>query len=275
MDLGEDQLCYSKIHGAWPCREFLTVSYAPGRLNLEIKLPMAFIVGSNQNKHSFVEDIAQILVDEPGSLRKAGALSTELDQDEAPVAGKYMFVPENSQTVFCESRGPEDKRSGVFAAPSVPSPPSHYLDAYGTYAPQYTRFHESLLARDGGSFFEEKPSFGDIAVHIVYEQITGEDDQYRPSAGILLNPNVVKHYEDYEWSLYFKDGSYYFITFNPAYSGYLAKRHGKSASTAMMRVLDPPDPRLCAWHFRQCVQMWVRGYPVQMVIPEDEFDEIY
>ncbi|GAA5891106.1 hypothetical protein JCM5296_007380 [Sporobolomyces johnsonii] len=104
MPIGLNETYYARIVNFWPHGASLTVSYAPGRLDLTIPLPMAFVIGSNQNNLAFVQYIAQILVNEPGSLRKAGALNVELDMDEAPVAGEYLFVPAVATHIVPESR---------------------------------------------------------------------------------------------------------------------------------------------------------------------------
>ena len=31
-------------------------------------------------------------------------------------------------------------------------------------------------------------------------------------------------------------------------------------------MYDPPDPVLCAWHYRQCVLKALRGYSVGMAV---------
>ncbi|GAA5868139.1 hypothetical protein JCM1840_006156 [Sporobolomyces johnsonii] len=291
---------YDRMSSLWPHGAFITVSYAPGRLALAIQLPMAFVIGSNQNNCAFVQYIAQILVDEPGSLRKAGALNVELDMDEAPVAGEYVFVPENPEATFTESRGPESTRSGMLAAPATPSSePSSSASSHSSWTTARRReFRESLLVRDGVCYFTKWSGASSAAAptHIVFTEITGCDStrfQYSSSAGILLDRNFQWAYKHYMCSFYYKacgiisapctssylkklilhaslshcskqDGAYYFIAFAPLIP--LREQHGKSVTTAMMRCGDPPDPRLCAWHFRQCVQKFVRGYPVQMAI---------
>ncbi|GAA5894789.1 hypothetical protein JCM5296_007584 [Sporobolomyces johnsonii] len=59
---------------------------------------MTFLAGSNQNNYSFVKYTTQTPVKEPSSLRKAGALDVTLDPDVAPIAGEYIFVPEDPDT---------------------------------------------------------------------------------------------------------------------------------------------------------------------------------
>ncbi|GAA5864157.1 hypothetical protein JCM1840_000720 [Sporobolomyces johnsonii] len=237
MPIGLNETYYPRIVNFWPHGASLTVSYAPGRLDLTIQLPMAFVIGSNQNNLAFVQYIAQILVNEPGSLRKAGALNVELDMDEAPVAGEYVFVPENPETTFTESRGPESKRSGRLAAPATPTPPG---------------------------MSEESNHSSWTTSQRAFAKITGHEYQYLPSAGILLDLTLDGFYKAYKWSLYYKDDTYYMIALS-AEPG-LDKHHGKSFTEATMRGGNPPDPKLCAWHFRQCVQMFVRGYSVQMAL---------
>ncbi|GAA5872548.1 hypothetical protein JCM1840_004834 [Sporobolomyces johnsonii] len=270
MPLEPNETRYALLLSRWPRgRDFVTVSYSPGQLDLRLKLPVAFVVRSNQNNHGFVQDIAQILVDEPGSLRQAGALGVELDRDEAPVAGEYVFVPDIPETVFTESRGPESKRSGMFAAPAEPSPP---MSGSSHSSCTTLLFREALLGRDGLCYFSEASALECIATHIVpetrpdvYAEITGDPYQYLSSAGILLDRDLHKPYNDYAWSLYCKDDTYHFIAFDARHPS-LAERHGQSFTTALMRREDPPDPALCAWHFRQCVQKAVRGYSVGMAI---------
>lgn len=62
-----------------------------------------------------------------------------------------------------------------------------------------------------------------------------------------------------------QDERYYFHAFDGSDPD-LVKLHGTSFSVKDLRHLAPPDPRLCAWHYRQAALRYVRGFAVGMQI---------
>lgn len=109
---------------------------------------------------------------------------------------------------------------------------------------------------------------------------------YDVSSGVLLSRNLHHRSDRLEWSFYhqvrlrfvivhvislhwliWKDDVYYLHFFvTSRHSVY----HGKSIKTDGFRVKFPyqlPNPKLCLWHYAQCVQAHIRGFPVQTPYP--------
>ncbi|GAA5914881.1 hypothetical protein JCM5296_001700 [Sporobolomyces johnsonii] len=153
---------------------------------------MTFLASSNQNNYSFVEYIAQTPVKEPGSLRKAGALDVTLDPDAAPIAGEYVFVPKDPDTVFTEFSGPEDShKPGTTRRRrrlGWPKP--------GRDKTKQDNFRMRLLSRDGFCLYDEEVDpLECYAAHIVpqnrddvYTEITGNNDQFQ---GFSWSPSLL------------------------------------------------------------------------------------
>lgn len=83
---------YQPLHERWPETDKLSISLNPF-IELEVKIPLDFIARGGQNTLTFVQHIAQHLVNEPGSLRLAADVEADLDLEAAPEAAKYKFVP--------------------------------------------------------------------------------------------------------------------------------------------------------------------------------------
>lgn len=109
---------------------------------------------------------------------------------------------------------------------------------------------------------------------------------YDVSFGLLTDNRLCPLYYSYDWSLYYHvrgtplpssfvcrrltrkddlEGRYFLHAFKPI-DRFLKELHGKSFSAQACRLQDPPDPQLCNWHYRQAVQMHVRGYAVGTAI---------
>lgn len=86
---------------------------------------------------------------------------------------------------------------------------------------------------------------------------------YDVSSGVLLSRNLHHRYHCFEWSFYHQDGVYYvhfFVTSRHSI------HHGKAIRADEFRVKFPyqlPNPKLCLWHYGQCAQAHIRGFPIQ------------
>ncbi|GAA6009659.1 uncharacterized protein JCM10292_003881 [Rhodotorula paludigena] len=109
MPIESNETQYRPLFRCWPRGDSLTVSFAPGGLDLVVRLPLAFVSSSADPTHAFVEHIAQVLVEESGSLRRKSAPREVLEPGAAPSADEYIFVPD-VLGAFTESRGPQGKR---------------------------------------------------------------------------------------------------------------------------------------------------------------------
>jgi hypothetical protein len=131
MPWAENEVRYAKIASLWPRADVVNISYRPA-LELDIRIPLAFVVTSGQNTVGFVEELAQTLVLESGSLRRSDAPDVELDLT-APLSQpeNFVFLPgpslaahphnwgdrrlpsialtDKRDTSFTERRGPESK----------------------------------------------------------------------------------------------------------------------------------------------------------------------
>lgn len=121
-------------------------------------------------------------------------------------------------------------------------------------------------------------------------QLLGSDydgEPFEPSHCLLLTARWHTRYDAYSWSLHHKvrslshkrsqlidlgsqDGVYYSIIFEEAEMGQQQDYHGKPILPPRFNPLEHtstrPDPRLCRWHFEQCVMMYLRGFAVGMRI---------
>ncbi|GAA6020057.1 hypothetical protein JCM10207_006772 [Rhodosporidiobolus poonsookiae] len=268
----------------------ITVSYTPGQLDLVVQFPVAFLVESNLNSNRFLAHLAQQLVDEPGVLYRTDALNQELDPEAVPAVTDYHFFPKDSIThVFTETRGPEGRRSRFHPAPYDGNGAGSDTDSHSSSeSPEESDFRMALYRRDGVCCFTRSEDANPVHLvplsrHDVLEDITGEVNPFDPSAGLLLDAQLRTSYENYDWSLFLEarlslsailhetdlpleqDGKYFFVCFN-AMKKVPRACHGKHFSTADCRTPHYPDPKLCAWHFRQCVLKNIRGYSVRMAI---------
>ena len=113
------------------------------------------------------------------------------------------------------------------------------------------------------------------------------------AAGLLLNHTLHKTFDSLDWSLYRKvsrillrsslgntapqdnvactesisqDETFYVHYFIPKKPEHFTM-HGKAIPPdRFSRFLDPPDPRLVAWHYNQAVKARIRGFSVGMSI---------
>ncbi|GAA5885222.1 hypothetical protein JCM1840_001761, partial [Sporobolomyces johnsonii] len=147
---------------------------------------MAFVnIGSNQNNCTLVQCIAQCLMQEAGSLRKAEALSTELHENEALVTHEYSFIPKEAGTCFTESEGPSCHQQEDWAhhspAIDVASQILHSLLVANYNQPWFANPTES---RDG-----EAAHIVPVSRPEIFNKITsGHSDQYLMRAAVLLDP---------------------------------------------------------------------------------------
>lgn len=93
MPIESNETQYRPLFRCWPRGDSLTVSFASGGLDLVVRLPLAFVSSSADPTHAFVEHIAQVLVEESGSLRRKSAPREVLEPGAAPSADEYIFVP--------------------------------------------------------------------------------------------------------------------------------------------------------------------------------------
>ncbi|CDR49838.1 RHTO0S45e00100g1_1 [Rhodotorula toruloides] len=268
MPRAENELRYAKIASLWPRGDIVNISYSPA-LDLDIKIPLAFIATSGQNTIGFVEELAQTLVLESGELRRSDAPEIELDL-AAPLSqpDNFVFLPDERSMAFTERRGPESKAR--LRAPAANEDGASSVSHSSRDSANQNSFREQLLARDGMCYFTGTSGPSCVPAHIapcsridVYEELLDDAFQFDAEHGILLNRTLHREYDKLEWSLYYKDDQYFFHCFN-AKKDFLVKHHGSSAKVADMRCLAPPSPALCKWHYTQCVLKTVRGYSYGM-----------
>ncbi|BGP33103.1 hypothetical protein JCM10296v2_004892 [Rhodotorula toruloides] len=268
MPWAENEVRYAKIASLWPHGDVVNISYRPA-LDLDIRIPLAFVVTSGQNTVGFVEELAQTLVLESGSLRRSDAPDVELDLT-APLSQpeNFVFLPDKRDTSFTERRGPESKTRRK--APPAEENGASSVSHSSRNSTNQNSFREQLMARDGMCPFTETAGPSCVAAHIapysrldVYEELLDDAFQFNAEHGILLESTLHHEYDKYEWSLYYKDNEYFFHCFNGR-KDFLIKHHGSSAKKSDMRRLAPPSPDLCKWHYTQCVLKTVRGYSFEM-----------
>ncbi|BGP18374.1 hypothetical protein JCM10213_000367 [Rhodosporidiobolus nylandii] len=271
--LPPNEVEYDYFTDLWPNGDAVSVSYSPGNLNLTIDLPEAFLRGSGCGTHGFVEQIAQILVEEPGSLHRKMEPETQLEEDEEPdTKAEYVFVPAEKGTSFTETRGPEGKRSGYRKVIEGDSDWESSVSHSSKWSePHERRFRELLLMRDGWCPFTHLGATYCIPAHLapqsredVYKDLRVRH-KFQACCGLLLNPTLHVGYDRYRWSLYHKDGVYRYISFEGKEASYV-QHHGQAIEPSFWRGEDPPHPALCNWHFRQAVMKNIRGYSVRMAI---------
>ncbi|GAA6020054.1 hypothetical protein JCM10207_006771 [Rhodosporidiobolus poonsookiae] len=275
MPPARNEVTYATLEKDWPGAEVdhLSISYAPGGLDLVVALPRGFLDGLDFVSNQFVEHVAQQLVEEPGLLREKDARDEVLDPAARPTAGEYVFVPVGEENVrFTEFHGPENKRSRRLAAPTFAVQDEPELASHSSGNATEDSFRGRLLTRDGRDYFSRATALFCVATHLVpptrpdiYENL--RCDPFATSSGLLIDSTAHLAYEHYMWSLYHKDGLYFFVCFDPTVPPVLAC-HGTFFTSDDCRSTraDLPNLKLINWHFRQCVLKNVRGYSVRMAI---------
>ncbi|GJN90424.1 hypothetical protein Rhopal_003435-T1 [Rhodotorula paludigena] len=253
---------YGSIGGKWaPGTQFIRVEFGQaGPLNAQIPVPL--VRDSGDNTHRFLAYLCQLLVREDGVLHLRSAPDLVLEPEEAPSHDDYFFTPATAGTSFTETRGPEGK----------------------------TRFRAPVETGDDETISDSsRATPTQVFLACCPEETSDTMDLFQVQHGILLQSELHRTYDKYYWSLYVhvrlvflslgpvsqifyeslcgqpKSGRYYFHAFNPKTTS-IAEHIGKSFGPVELRNYAPPDPRLCAWHYRQCVQMYLRGYSVEMQV---------
>ena len=81
--------------------------------------------------------------------------------------------------------------------------------------------------------------------------------------GILLRDDLSRSFDRFKWSIYCRDGSYYYHGLDVR--GESRAYHGKKLSIAdggEWDTTDMPDPIFCMWHWEQAMQAHARGFAV-------------
>nr|KIR84229.1 hypothetical protein I308_05644 [Cryptococcus tetragattii IND107] len=126
---------------SWEDPEVITISSYDDQLIGTF--PLTFIKRGGLNTWAFVSDIVHQLVDVAGG----GVITTgngEVVLQEAPYAGKFVFVPRNERASITFARGPESSRKGVAANTTSQSTFSNSKRS----SIRQNEFRTSLIARD-------------------------------------------------------------------------------------------------------------------------------
>lgn len=87
------QLDYRPLCESWPVSGKVTVSFEPF-LELEIKIPVDFLVKSGDDSLAFLQYLVQQVVVERGYLSRSGEADSSLDLNARPEIGaSYHFRP--------------------------------------------------------------------------------------------------------------------------------------------------------------------------------------
>ncbi|BGP58546.1 hypothetical protein JCM8202_001210 [Rhodotorula sphaerocarpa] len=124
------------------------------------------------------------------------------------------------------------------------------------------------MMRDGGDLFAGVSGKKCVAAHLdpvtrphVYKGLLDVEFLHDVSYGLAIGRSLHRAYKAYRWSIYCKDDRYSFHAFDGGDPD-LVQLHGRFFSVQDLRYLAPPDPRLCAWHYRQAVLKYGRGFAV-------------
>ncbi|KAI5477215.1 hypothetical protein MNV49_006588 [Pseudohyphozyma bogoriensis] len=137
----------------------------------------------------------------------------------------------------------------------------------------FATFREELVSRDGFCVLSNVRASACDASHFIpetrsdiYEDVLGPDFtgyRYEPVMGILLSQTLHALYDQYQWVFLLQGWSLIVHVF----TGYksMAQYHGLVIPASRCRTPpgnepEVPDPRLCEWHYAQCVQKSIRGF---------------
>jgi hypothetical protein len=120
---------YNTMHSRWPRGPSLRICV--GDFPKGFDLPLAFLQGSGFNTYSFVAELMQELVLEPGQLSFAdGASDDSIPLNAAPQAGRELaFNPVDSEVMFTWTHGPDGRFQGR------PHPPTEAMDDTASLSP--------------------------------------------------------------------------------------------------------------------------------------------
>lgn len=234
--------------------------------------PLSFIQRGGDNTWHYVLRVVDQLVekdsDQLGVIIDTRGVAVNLD--DAPSSGLYHYeqTPFRGKLEF--SRGPEyfTRFRPVNAEGSF----STRSDSKGSCD---NMFRMGVVARDSTCLITDVMYSYCTACHIVplsrpdvYRLILGinrDPPLYKTSAGLLLRDDLHHAYDRLEWSLYYKNGSFYVHFFILGYPD-AARLHGMRIPPERFRgpISERPDPRFVQWHYAQCVKARIRGFAAGM-----------
>lgn len=260
---------YTKLHTVWPRAPLIEVEIQGAPPAQDVRIPLAFIETSGDNTWNLVHRMVSTLVNEPGQLWNSA--ETLVDLNAQSEAGLYLFAPiegDGNGASFSWRQGPTGFRKGQ-ATTEHESEERSSISAAST---DQTRFRDLILGRDRTCLLSAADSSHSQAAHIVpkrrtdvYAQLLDvvEANAYECCMGIFLSRNLRHAYDNWQWSLYYKNGSYFVHVFYPDRIVPVAEYHGMDISGNFHQrapASELPDPRLCNWHWEQCVLMRLRGF---------------
>ncbi|AGV14750.1 hypothetical protein, variant [Cryptococcus neoformans var. grubii H99] len=168
------------------------------------------------------------------------------------------------------SRGPE-----YFSRFRPVTPEGSFSTRSDSKGSSDNQFRMGVVARDGTCLVTDVMHSYCTSCHIVplsrpdvYQlilSINRDPPLYKTSAGLLVRDDLHHAYDRLEWSLYYKDGSFYVHFFVLGYPD-ATRLHGMRIPPERFRgpISERPDPRLVQWHYAQCVKARIRGFAAGM-----------
>ncbi|RSH89906.1 hypothetical protein EHS25_001892 [Saitozyma podzolica] len=194
-----------------------TIDIVSVQNTLIASFPLEFVQRGGDNSWRYVLGVLEQLVDiVPGYASiirdQSGA---DVDLEEAPWSGEFVFAQNGIFAEVAFSRGPE--YFSRFRPPNPQGSVSTRSDSSRSSANQ-SRFRLFLIARDGQCLISGESFTQCTAAHIVpasrpdvYELLSGRRrgiDMFSPAAGLLLRSDLHHTFDRQEWSLYHKVGDF-------------------------------------------------------------------
>jgi hypothetical protein len=259
---------YSLIQQFWDDTKFVELQAADG--SWLATLPMVYLARSGTNDWQLVYDIAQTLVVEPILVNDQDG-NIIPNNTSPPSPGQYTVTNrENQSQSLTAKQGPEGKRRYM----PLDDAPTSTVSGSSRSTPRQSQFRFLLAARDSKCVVTGDPAQVCIASHIVpfsrldvYKRIyfpgLTENSLFEPNMGILLTAGYSRQFDNFKWSIYCRDGHYYFH--GPAVPTKFKEYHGTKLKVARLLEWDPqemPKQIFCHWHWEQTMQAHVRGFAV-------------
>ncbi|OWT37221.1 hypothetical protein C362_05351 [Cryptococcus neoformans Bt1] len=241
--------------------------------NLRIaSFPLSFVQTGGDNTWRYVLEVVGQLVE-----KDSDQLDVIMDEhgvavslDDAPSSGMYHYEQTPSSGKLEFSRGPE-----YFSRFRPVTPEGSFSTRSDSKGSSDNQFRMGVVARDGTCLVTDVMHSYCTSCHIVplsrpdvYQLILGinrDPPLYKTSAGLLVRDDLHHAYDRLEWSLYYKDGSFYVHFFVLGYPD-ATRLHGMRIPPERFRgpISERPDPRLVQWHYAQCVKARIRGFAAGM-----------
>lgn len=248
-------------------------------------IPIGFLhtareAGASMCTWDFVYDLISHCVLEEGVLKYEQILITRAST-QAVSAGTYVYLRNDDASLPCTYVvGPVSKRRGrkVNQAEGSSTVSNSKRSSNGQ-----SGFRDKVTHRDLACLLTEVLYTACTACHIVpfsrfdlYAEILDRKvkSAYEPWMGVLLRDDIHKFFDRYAFSFYPRGQDYVLHCFAEIPGIEIRAVHGKIIPHTKYDRFPgwKPHPKLLLWHYRQCVQMHLRGVS-HGVSPADALEE--